>query len=52
LAQEYADRGVRTVSLRFAPTVHGTGDHGFVARLVQIGREKKVAGYVGDGSND
>ena len=31
LALEFVDRGVRTVSLRFAPTVHGTGDHGFIA---------------------
>src|ERR1700729_2649205 len=29
LALEFVDRGVHTLSLRFAPTVHGTGDHGF-----------------------
>jgi nucleoside-diphosphate-sugar epimerase len=29
LALGYAERGVRSVSLRFAPTVHGDGDHGF-----------------------
>jgi nucleoside-diphosphate-sugar epimerase len=46
-----ADRGVRPVALRFAPTVHGTGDHGFVAELVRVARERGVAGYVGDGSN-
>jgi nucleoside-diphosphate-sugar epimerase len=51
LALEYADRGVRSVSLRFAPTVHGSGDHGFMAVLVQIAREKGAAGYVGDGAN-
>ena len=33
LAFEFVDRGVRTVSLRFAPTVHGTGDHGFIAAI-------------------
>lgn len=31
LALQYVDRGVRTVSVRFAPTVHGDGDHGFIA---------------------
>ncbi|MEU0282400.1 SDR family oxidoreductase [Streptomyces sp. NPDC006195] len=51
LALEYVDRGVHTVSLRFAPTVHGDGDHGFIAALVAIAREKGVAGYVGDGAN-
>jgi nucleoside-diphosphate-sugar epimerase len=43
-------RGVRTLILRFAPTVHGPGDHGFLAVLVAIAREKGVAGYIGDGS--
>jgi nucleoside-diphosphate-sugar epimerase len=51
LALEYAERGVRAVSLRFAPTVHGTGDHGFMSTLVRIARDKGVAAYVGDGSN-
>lgn len=46
-----ADRGVRPVALRFAPTVHGSGDHGFVAELVRVARERGVAGYVGAGSN-
>jgi nucleoside-diphosphate-sugar epimerase len=51
LGLEYADRGVRAVSARFAPTVHGAGDHGFVASLVTIAREHGVAAYVGDGAN-
>ncbi|MFF1612005.1 SDR family oxidoreductase [Amycolatopsis sp. NPDC058278] len=51
LALEFADRGVRTVSLRFAPSVHGTGDHGFIAILAAIAREKGVSGYPGDGTN-
>lgn len=51
LAMEYVDRGVHTVSLRFAPTVHGDGDHGFVAALVGVARTKGAAGYVGDGTN-
>lgn len=51
LALRYADRGVRSVSLRFSPTVHGAGDHGFVATLVDVARRTGVAGYVGDGAN-
>lgn len=50
LALDYADRGVRSVALRFAPTVHGMHDHGFTAQLIRIAREHGVAGYVGDGS--
>lgn len=51
LALGYADKGVRAVALRFAPTVHGTRDHGFTAALTAIARDKGAAGYVGDGSN-
>ena len=51
LALEYAGRGVRPVSLRFSPTVHGTGDHGFIAVLSAIAREKGVSAYPGDGTN-
>ena len=43
--------GVRSSILRFAPTVHGDGDNGFVATLVGIARQRGVAGYVGDGTN-
>jgi len=43
--------GVRSSVLRLPPTVHGDGDNGFMATLVGIARERRVAGYVGDGSN-
>jgi len=46
-----ADRGVRSAVVRFAPTVHGRGDHGFVATLVDIARRGGVSGYPGDGAN-
>ena len=46
-----AGTGVRSTVLRFPPTVHGDGDHGFVATLVGIARQRGVAGYVGDGTN-
>jgi nucleoside-diphosphate-sugar epimerase len=50
LALDYADRGVRSVALRFAPTVHGMRDHGFTSVLTRIAHERGAAGYVGDGS--
>jgi nucleoside-diphosphate-sugar epimerase len=46
-----AGRGVRSMSVRLAPTVHGAGDHGFVATLVGIARQAGVSGYLADGAN-
>ena len=37
--------------MRLPPTNHGDGDHGFIATLVAIARDKRVAGYIGDGTN-
>ncbi|MEP6561480.1 MAG: 3-beta hydroxysteroid dehydrogenase, partial [Nakamurella sp.] len=51
LAFEFVDRGVRALSLRFAPTVHGTGDHGFIAAIAAIARQQGVSGYPADGTN-
>lgn len=51
LALGFADRGIQPVALRFAPTVHGDGDHGFTAVLVDVARRTGVAGYVGEGIN-
>jgi nucleoside-diphosphate-sugar epimerase len=50
LAFSFVPRGVRSVSLRFSPTVHGPGDHGFTARLAQVAHERGTAAYVGDGT--
>lgn len=51
LALDYVDRGVHSIIARFAPTVHGAGDHGFIKHLVEIAREKGLSGYVDDGAN-
>lgn len=51
LALGLVDQGVHSVALRFAPTVHGARDHGFIARIVAVAREKGVSGYPGDGSH-
>jgi nucleoside-diphosphate-sugar epimerase len=45
-----ADSGVRAGVVRLPPTVHGDGDHGFIATLVGIARESRKSGYIGDGS--
>ncbi|MGW4804924.1 SDR family oxidoreductase [Kitasatospora sp. NPDC004272] len=50
LALESAARGLRPVAVRFAPSVHGRGDRGFVDWLTAAAREHGVSGYVGDGT--
>lgn len=50
-ALSMATRGVRSAVVRFPPTVHGEGDHGFVAALVDIARAKTVSGYIDEGTN-
>ena len=51
LAFEFIDQGVKSISLRFSPTVHGRRDNGFIAHLAAIARDKGMSGYPGDGAN-
>jgi nucleoside-diphosphate-sugar epimerase len=51
LALDAAEQGLRAVSVRFAPTVHGSGDHGFIPLIVEAARRRGVSGYIGDGGN-
>ncbi|NAZ75219.1 NAD-dependent epimerase/dehydratase family protein [Kineococcus sp. T13] len=51
LALGYAEKGVRVVSARFAPTVHGAGDRGFIAIVAEHARRTGRAAYPGTGTN-
>ena len=50
LALSYATRGLRPVALRFAASVHGMGDHGFISTLATVARQHGASAYIGDGS--
>lgn len=47
----WTDKGVRTAAVRLPPSVHGTGDKGFIKTVVNVAREKGVSAYIGDGGN-
>ena len=51
LAFDAVSDGLHAVSLRFAPTVHAAGDHGFIPLIIAAARRRGVSGYVGDGTN-
>jgi nucleoside-diphosphate-sugar epimerase len=51
LTLSLAAQRVRSSVVRLSPTVHGAGDHGFMAAVVGMARNKGVSGYIGDGAN-
>mgnify|MGYP003362208795 CR=1 FL=1 len=49
---DYAKNGVRTMSIRFAPTVHGRGDtKGFIPMLINGSKKAGFAMYIDEGKN-
>jgi nucleoside-diphosphate-sugar epimerase len=50
-ALAFADRGVRSIVVRYPPTVHGEGDSGFVRWLADRARERGRSGFPGEGTN-
>lgn len=50
LALASITRGVHSIAIRFAPSVHGRGDWGFVNWLTRAARETGISAYIGDGT--
>lgn len=48
---EMAQKGAKIAAVRLAPSVHGSGDHGFVRMLADIATQKGEGAYVDEGQN-
>ncbi|KAM0750230.1 NAD(P)-binding protein [Meredithblackwellia eburnea MCA 4105] len=51
LALGFKDKQVRSMVIRLSPSVHGDGDHGFVAVLAGAAKTHKRSIFVGEGAN-
>lgn len=51
LCLEAVANGVGAMIVRPAPSVHGSGDHGFIPFLYSIAKQRSFAAYVEDGAN-
>lgn len=50
-ALAFVPRGVRASVIRLSPTVHGSGDRGFIPYIIKAARKKGSSVYIGDGAN-
>jgi nucleoside-diphosphate-sugar epimerase len=46
-----AAQGVRVSIVRLPPSVHGTGDHGFVPIIIGIDKQHGKSAHIGEGVN-
>jgi nucleoside-diphosphate-sugar epimerase len=52
LVRDYAQKGVRSITVRLPPLVHSPGVvHPFIGQQIEAARKSGFAGYVGDGTN-
>lgn len=49
IVTDASKQGIRGSVIRLAPTVHGDGDRGFIAMLIELAKQKQMAAYVDDG---
>lgn len=50
-ALDLIPRGVCASIIRLPPTVHGSGDYGFIPEIIKAARKKGTSVYIGDGAN-